>query len=111
MRYTCDQCDYKVTQKRNLKSHIKSVHENVRYICDQCIYTTMQKTDLKRHIESVHEDVRYCCDQCDYNSKWKGDLKKTYRLSSWTNKQEKEAVAIESPPNKKRKLEPTNQET
>jgi len=30
-----------------------------------------------------------------------------------TNKQEKEAVAIEpeSPPNKKRRLEPTNQET
>ena len=48
----------------------------VRYPCDQCDYKATEKGSLKKHIDAVHGDVRYSCDQCDYKSKWKDNLKK-----------------------------------
>ena len=62
-----DQCEYE--SKPNLKSH-----EDVQFSCDQCDYKATQKGSLKTHIDSVHGDVRYSCDQCDYKATWKGDL-------------------------------------
>ena len=41
-RYSCDQCDYKTTQKGYLKTHIDSVHGDVRDSCDQCDYKATQ---------------------------------------------------------------------
>ena len=40
------------------RRHIDSVHGDVRYPCDQCDYKTTQKGTLKRHIDAVHGDVR-----------------------------------------------------
>ena len=52
--YRCDQCEYKATQKGNLKQHIESIHENITYPCDQCEYKSTWKGNLKKHIESIH---------------------------------------------------------
>ena len=63
-----NQCDYKATQKSNLKTHINSAHRDVCYFCDQCDYKATWKVSLKKHIDSVHKGVRYACDQCDYEA-------------------------------------------
>ena len=33
----------------HLKKHIESIHEGVRYPCDQCDYRATEKGNLKRH--------------------------------------------------------------
>ena len=43
IRYKCDKCDKSFSQKLHLNTHIDSVHKN---------------RDLKRHIKNVHENVR-----------------------------------------------------
>ena len=89
MRYNCDQCEYRSTQKGSLKTHKKSIHEGVRYGCDQCTFKAINKNDLKRHNKSIHKDATskqgieiqntyekdtnkvigtHACDQCDYKS-------------------------------------------
>ncbi len=56
--YSCDVagCDYKATQKGNLKTHKESVHEGVTYPCDfaGCDYKATQKGSLKRHKKAKH---------------------------------------------------------
>ena len=52
LRHTCDQCNYKTTNKGHLNRHIDSVHGNVRYSCDKCDYKAKRKGHLKRHIDS-----------------------------------------------------------
>lgn len=49
MQHECDECDYKATQRGNLKQHNKSKHDSVRYGCDQCDYTTPHQGYLKVH--------------------------------------------------------------
>ena len=66
--FTCSQCDYKVTQKGNIKVHVESFHELVGYPCRQCDYEVTQKGNLKVHVESSHELVCYPCRQCDYKA-------------------------------------------
>ena len=75
VRYACDLCYYKATQKGHLKRHTDCVHGGVRHCCDQCDYETNWKGTIKRHIDSVHADVRYSCDQCDYRATRKDTLK------------------------------------
>ena len=73
--YSCDQCEYKATQKWSLKSHIESILDNVAYSCDQCEYKATQKPKLKSHIESIHGNVTYSCDNCEYKATQKLSLK------------------------------------
>ena len=47
IKYQCDFCDYKATQKNALKTHKMSVHEGIRYQCDH--YKATHKSALKRH--------------------------------------------------------------
>ena len=44
--------------KGDVKRHIDTVHEDVRYSCDQCDYKATDKSSLKTHLDSVHGDVR-----------------------------------------------------
>ena len=73
--YPCDQCEYKATQKRNLKIHIESIHDNVTYSCDQCEYKVTRKENLKRHIENIHNNITYSCDECTFKATRKHNLK------------------------------------
>ena len=47
----CDLCQAKFKSITALRIHIKSKHEGVRYKCHLCDYKATQKGDLKRHIE------------------------------------------------------------
>ena len=46
------QCEYKATEKENLKEHVESKHQGVSLACDQCGYKAPQMSNLKRHVES-----------------------------------------------------------
>ena len=34
----CDQCKYKINEKRNLSSHIIGIHMGAEYSCDKCLF-------------------------------------------------------------------------
>ena len=67
VRFGCDQCDYKATDKRRLRDHIHIKHEGVKkYQCNQCQKQFMRPTSVRRHIKLDHEGLRFNCNQCDY---------------------------------------------
>ena len=56
--YKCE-CNFcgKVLSTRNLKHHVKSVHEGLKnHKCDICDYRSSQSSDLKKHILKYHDD-------------------------------------------------------
>ena len=57
VRYACDRCSYKATDKSTLRRHQKSKHEGVRYECNQCEYTTGWKGDISKHKQSKHQNL------------------------------------------------------
>ena len=61
-----------------LKKHIDSDHRNITYSCDNCEYKATQKISLKIHIVAIHRNVNYFCNKCEYKTSWKSNLKKTY---------------------------------
>jgi len=78
--YSCEQCNYKSTQKNSLKIHrqalhTKSIHEVVKYYCDQCDYQTTRQGHLNRHQQGVHEGLKYSCNQCEYQATTQSSLK------------------------------------
>ena len=72
--FECDQCEYKASQKGNLKMHIQFKHEGLAFSCDQCNYTSKLKGAIKRHklknihIQSQQPSKEYKCNQCDFSS-------------------------------------------
>ena len=63
--FNCDQCESKFTQKKNLITHIQSIHEGVKYACNHCDQQFAQQSSLTSHIRSKHEGVKYACNHCD----------------------------------------------
>ena len=57
VKFPCDQCDYKATQKGDLLKHIKSLHEGVKIPCGQCDYKATEKGHLLRHVKSKHKGL------------------------------------------------------
>ena len=74
--FCCDQCDYKTTQKCNLRNHLESIHEGTEYACKQCNFRCNFLGNLKKHVQNKHEDHRYFCTQCEYQAKNQGTLKR-----------------------------------
>ena len=58
--FTCENCDFKTSEKFYLKTHIQYQHEGmVFYKCDQCTYRSLKKTNFEKHkLETVHKNVR-----------------------------------------------------
>ena len=54
-----------------------SVRESVKYQCNQCAHKASQKGHLKRHKMSVHDGVKYQCNQCDYKASQQSNLNPT----------------------------------
>ena len=54
MHFTRADYTIKSTKSRNLKQHIKRIHEDMRYPCDQCDYIAKHSGNLKQHKESKH---------------------------------------------------------
>ena len=51
----CRTCDRSFTQKRNVTSHMQSVHGNKTFKCKTCKKSFSRKSTLNVHIKSVHE--------------------------------------------------------
>ena len=61
----CDKCSKRFTHPYYLKTHIKSVHENIQYPCTLCssVFSTLFK--LSRHkLEAHSTDDKYQCKYC-----------------------------------------------
>ena len=55
--FPCDLCPFKTQSNKDLRSHLKSVHEGVKYPCDQCDYKATYKRGLLTHIKLKHVGV------------------------------------------------------
>ena len=65
----CDKPPY--AEKKHLEKHMDIVHEGIRYNCDFCGMKYTEKIVLKRHIKSKHsteEEKRVQCDECYKNT-------------------------------------------
>ena len=51
-------CDYKATQRSQLKIHIQSVHDGKRYQCEVCNKEYTSKGNLQSHKKSAHKTKR-----------------------------------------------------
>jgi len=60
--YSCNECDFKSTNKTNVMIHIVEGHDKNKYNSD---HKTNQNSNLKRHVETVHEDIKFKCELCD----------------------------------------------
>ena len=70
IKYHCNKCDYQATTQGDLQQHIQSKHEGIKYPCNQCDYHATQRVDLQTHIAAKHSDRILKCDFCDYQTKW-----------------------------------------
>ena len=43
------------SQRRNLSTHIKAIHDGVKFPCDQCDYKATWKQHLLKHKKSRHD--------------------------------------------------------
>ena len=66
--------------------HLKSKHQGVKYPCDQCDYKATQKGDLLRHLKSIHEGVKYPCGQCDYKATERSSLSRHFKSTRCVSK-------------------------
>ena len=64
------QCEYKATQKFNLRMHVQLKHEGFVYSCDQCDYKASYKHAFRIHKQSIHEDIKFDCEQCQGGRTW-----------------------------------------
>ncbi|KAL7298681.1 hypothetical protein TKK_0008443 [Trichogramma kaykai] len=76
--HSCDTCRKSFSQKGNLISHIKSVHNRFGHECHICGKKFLTKRYIKTHINLVHLPLRisYSCDMCEYKCSNKSSLQK-----------------------------------
>ena len=58
-RFRCAHCNYKTSRGKDLKVHIKAVHDKIKDMkCEQCDYTCSEGRTLKVHIKAVHDKIK-----------------------------------------------------
>jgi hypothetical protein len=65
---SCLLCGKKLSSKKTLASHFKTVHLGIKeHECPKCSKRFSTKQNLRFHVEKVHEAIleKYCCDHCD----------------------------------------------
>ena len=72
--------------------HLKSKHGGIKYPCDQCDFKATQKSNLLTHLKSKHEGVKYPCDQCDYKATTKGSFLIHFKSKHQVNKQHRGVI-------------------
>ena len=79
--HACPQCGKVFSQRGNLTTHIRIVHEQRRdFTCPDCDKGFSVKTSLRNHIRSVHERRRdYNCRHCGKAFTEKGSLQRHIR--------------------------------
>ena len=58
VKYQCQHCEYKATQRGHLKTHVQSILERKTIDCKYCDYKATQKTHLRIHFQSQHKNER-----------------------------------------------------
>ena len=79
--FSCQQCNYKCTNKGLLDKHVSIVHNKVRnFICQLCTAAFGQKIHLDVHMKSIHmQEKPFACVHCAYKATTKGLLDKHVR--------------------------------
>lgn len=54
-QYPCNQCNYKASQRVNLRKHTEMTHGT--FGCSLCYHKSTRKTDLEWHMVSMHGDI------------------------------------------------------
>ena len=78
--YACTQCDHRCTQKSNLTSHIKSVHDRSKlpqFKCTKCAKVCTQERHLVTHMKTHTEATAvFTCQKCTtFRSQYQSALK------------------------------------
>ena len=60
-RYKCDQCNYEGNQSRILVSHIQSNYSNLWNNHEDCEFKASQRGNLKVYIRKMHEGIVFGC--------------------------------------------------
>jgi len=79
--HKCAQCSKQFSQRGNLTTHIRIVHEQRRdFNCSYCGKGFSVKTSMRNHVRSVHEQRRdYHCETCGKAFTEKGSLQRHIR--------------------------------
>ena len=68
----CEYCEYKTTQKDDLKTHLKDIYQIEYYSCDHCNFKSIQSIVLKYHTKTIHKDITCLkCIECQPKKKMK----------------------------------------
>ena len=87
--HKCQECDYISINERDLKTHIQTIHKNLRINlikekklikikCNKCEYECRYNKQLQKHIINVHEQDftarMYSCNFCTHTTTYVGQL-------------------------------------
>jgi len=64
VKFPCNLCPQKFTQKQILVKHVKAVHDLIKIPCNLCPLMFTQKENLVRHIRAVHDLIKIPCNLC-----------------------------------------------
>ena len=76
MVFICKYCNNILSEKRNLKRHIKSEHEITNLRCEKCEFTTDRLDCLKRHIKTKHYQNKIKYPECSVEFGRKDSMEK-----------------------------------
>ena len=56
----CSICKVEFSTRGNLKMH-EDIHKGIKFECQYCVKQFSQKRNLTTHVKSVHENARHKC--------------------------------------------------
>ena len=62
--YNCDKCEKRFGEKKQLKEHVRYVHDKLVLQCELCPMTFNTISNLYSHKKEAHEETRYECQVC-----------------------------------------------
>ena len=74
--YYCNECEYGTSMDKELRLHIKKVHNKRRFPCKFCNYIATQGGNLKKHVQAVHEKITHACNFCNFKTRHAAALRR-----------------------------------